>query len=248
MRARGVLRAASVAVLFAVLAGQARGGVAVGVQVFTLKFKHAEEATLLVRPLLSDAGSILLQPKLNALTVTDTPAVLNRIGKALARFDVPPRGFSIAVKIVRAQADAPAGDAAHKIGDVGDKLREVFPFKGYSLVDAAVLAGSEGDGVSHLLGGRYRVEFHIDPVGQGSSVLRLSRFSLSRERPRPGGGRASTLLFRTTLNLALNQTLVLAASKDEASKQALIVILLAQEASPPAGKGAAGLLPAENRR
>ncbi len=55
-------------------------------------------------------------------------------------------------------------------------------------------------------------------------------------------------LFRTSVPVTLSQTLVLGASKDEASKSALILILLAEEAPrADAPKGAPGAKAAEKR-
>jgi hypothetical protein len=231
--------------LIAISAASARAAEPVGVKVFLLRYKRVEEATLLVRPLLSDSGSILLQPKINALTITDRTAALNTIAQALAQFDVPPRGFSIAVKIVRARADVAAGDLSKEIGGIGNKLREVFRFNDYSLIDSAVMGGAEGESVSYLLGGEYRLTFRIEAAGQGST-LRLTAFALARERAGANGRRFDVPLFRTTLNIGLNQTLVIGASKEEASKKALLLILLAQEnPRPTPEKGVAGINSAE---
>ena len=248
MRRATFLRAAIGAGLIAISAAAAAAETA-GVKVFVLRYKRVEEATLLVRPLLTDSGSIVLQARINALTITDRPAALAAITQALSQFDVPPRGFSIAVKMVRARADASAGDLSKEIGGIGNKLREVFRFNDYALIDSAVLAGSEGDAVSYLLGTEYRLSFRIEPAGQGAAI-RLAAFSLARERPVPGpGGRhIVSPLFRTTLNVSLNQTLVIGASKEEASKKALLLILLVQEnPRPGADKGAAGIAAAEKR-
>lgn len=215
------------------------------VRVFMLRYKRAEEAILLVRPILSDSGTILIQSKLNALTVTDDPARLATIAQALAQFDAPPRGFSVAVKLVRAHADAPVGNLSGEIGGIGNRLREVFRFNDYSLVDSAILQGTEGETVSYLLGGQYRVGFQIDPAGQ-ATTLRLSQFALSRERVVERGRRVETPLFRTTVNVGLNQTMVIAASQEEASKKALILILFVQETPRAnAGKGISGIKAAE---
>lgn len=247
MRFMAFLRAAAaVGCLAAALPPVAVAADGLPVRVFVLRYKRAEEAILLVRPILSDSGTILIQSKLNALTVTDDPIKLATIAQALAQFDAPPRGFSIAVKMVRARADAPAGDLSREIGGIGNKLREVFHFNDYSLVDSAVLQGTEGETVSYLLGGQYRVGFQIDPAGQASS-LRLSQFALSRERVGERGRRVETPLFRTTVNVGLNQTMVIAASKEEASKKALILILFVQETPHAAAKGLSGVKAAEVR-
>jgi hypothetical protein len=250
MNPRAFFRAAAVAGLIIVVgnyATHAHAAEPIGVKVFVLKYKRVEEATLLVRPLLTDSGSILLQSKINALTITDRPSALNLISLALAQIDVPPKGYTIAVKMVRARADAPAGDLSREIGGIGNKLREVFRFNDYALIDSAVLGGTEGESVSYLLGGEYRLGFRIDSAGQ-APLVRFSRFSLSRERADARGRKVQTPLFRTTLNVGLNQTMVVGASKEEASNKALILILLVQEAPRPnAEKGASGINSAEAR-
>ena len=243
MRLRAFFRAAAVAGLLIVLgnfAVLARAAEPVGVKVFVLKYKRIEEATLLVRPLLSDSGSIVLTSKINALTITDRPSALNLISQALAQFDVPPRGYSIAVKLIRARADAPAGDLSREIGGIGNKLREVFRFNDYSLIDSAVLGASEGETVSSLLGGEYR-------LGSGSNrrVRRRSSGSpASRSRasaPFRAGARFDIPVYRTTITAGLNQTMVVGASRERASNKALILILLVQEAPRPnAEKGTFG--------
>jgi hypothetical protein len=248
MRFTAFLRAAvAVGCLAGVLASAALAAEALPVRVFVLRYKRAEEAILLIRPILSDSGSILIQSKLNALTVTDDPAKLSTIAQALAQFDAPPRGFSIAVKLVKAHADAPVGNLSGEIGGIGNRLREVFKFNDYSLVDSAILQGTEGETVSYLLGGHYRVAFQIDPAGQ-ATTLRLSQFALSRERIVEGVKRVETPLFRTTVNVGLNQTMVIAASQEEAAKKALILILFVQETPrASAGKGISGIKAAEVR-
>jgi hypothetical protein len=226
---RFLVRAAAFAVLSSIFLAAAGSAEPMGVRVFVLKHKRVEEATLLVRPLLSDSGSILLQSKINALTITDRESALNAVARALAQFDLPPRSFAVAVKIIRASADLPVGDLSREIGGIGNKLREVFRFKDYALIDSTVLHGSEGDGVSYLLGGEYRLGFRIEPAAEGP-MLRFSQFSLYREKADEMGRKRISPLFRTTLNVALNQTMVIGASKEESSKKALILVLLVQEA------------------
>jgi Bacterial type II/III secretion system short domain len=249
MRLRAFFRAAAVAGLFIVFgnfAALARAAEPVGVKVFVLKYKRIEEATLIVRPLLSDSGSIVLTSRINALTITDRPSALNLISQALAQFDVPPRGYSIAVKLIRARADAPTGDLSREIGGIGNKLREVFRFNDYSLIDSTVLGGSEGETVSSLLGNEYRLGFQIEPAGQ-APLVRLARFTLSRERAMiPGGRKFAIPVYRTTITAGLNQTMVVGASRERASNKALILILLVQEAPRPnSEKGLSGVNSAE---
>lgn len=218
------------------------------VRVYVLKYKRVEEAALLVRPLLSEAASITLTQKLNAMTVTDRPEKLDQIAKVLASFDVPPRGYTFAIKLVRARADVPAGSIAQEIGGLGAKLKALFQFNDYALIDSAVVRGVEGGTVKYQFGSEYTISFGIRAAGGGGELL-LSPFALSKVWNKPGEASFLRPLYRTSIPITLNQTLVLGASREEASKSALILILLAEEAPrADAEKGTAGARAAEKRR
>jgi hypothetical protein len=221
------------------------------VRVFVLKHKRVEEAALLVRPLLSEASSVMLSSKLNAMTVTDRPEKLDQIGKILASFDLPPRGYNFAVKLIRARADVPAGSIAREIGGLGAKLKSLFQFNDYALIDSAVLRGVEGGVLRYELGTEYTLTFVVRPSGgSGGKELLLSPFALSKLWKQPGqtGPGLMRQLYQTSVPITLNQTLVIGASREEGSKSALILVLLAEEEPrPDAEKGAPGTKAVEKR-
>jgi len=207
------------------------------VRVYVLKHKRVEEAMLLIRPHLSESASITLTQKLNAMTVTDRPEKLDQVAKVLASFDVPPRGFTFAIKLVRARADVPAGSISKEIGGLGTKLKSLFQFNDYSLIDSAVLRGVEGGRVEARFGTEYQLAFTIRAPGAGNELV-LSPFVLSKLWNPPGQAAFIKPLYRAAMPVTVSQTLVVGASKDEASKSALILILLAEEvprADAPAG-------------
>lgn len=206
------------------------------VRVFVLKWKRVEEAALLIRPHLSETASVTLAQKPNAMTVIDREQNLRTVAKIIAEFDAPPRGFTFAVKLVRARADVEAGSLSQEIGGIGAKLKSMFQFNDYALIDSAVIQGTEGKPVSYRLGQEYVLTFSIGPVGTGDELF-LSPIALSRLRKTDQGRVVPVPLYRASLPVALNQTLVLGASRDEASKNALILILLVQEAARPGSPG-----------
>jgi hypothetical protein len=212
------------------------------VKVFMLKYKRVEEAALLIRPHLSPSASVTLTQSLNAMTVTDREENLKTIAKVLASFDLPPRGFSIAVKLIRARADVPAGSMSREIGGLGAKLKSLFQFNDYVLIDSAVIRGVEGEDVAYRLGDDYQLSFTIGRSSFGE-VLLLSPFALSRMHRNELGKVVPVQLYRAPMSIELNQTLVVGASRDEASKSALILVLLMQEVPPPGSpdKGPAGI-------
>ena len=202
------------------------------VRVFVLKYRRVEEAALLIRPHLSGSASVTLTQRLNAMTVTDRDENLNTIARVIAEFDAPPRGFTFAVKLIRARADVPAGSMAREIGGLGAKLKSMFQFNDYTLIDSATLSGVEGRSLSYRLGEEYILTFLIGPAGPGGELL-LSPFALSRVKKDEQGRLATIPLYRAAIPITLNQTLVVGASREEGSKNALILVLLAQEMARP---------------
>ncbi|MDQ2971145.1 MAG: hypothetical protein M3R62_04675 [Acidobacteriota bacterium] len=223
-------------VAFAVVALPLSAAEDASVRVFVLKYKRVEEAALLIRPHLSDSASITLTQRLNAMTVTDREANLKTVARVLADFDAPPRGFDFAVKLIRARADVPEGSFDKEIGGLGAKLKSMFQFNDYTLIDSAMIRGTEGRPISYRLGDEYMLTFSIGPVGAGDELL-LSPIALSRLKKTDQGRVVTVPLYRASVPVALNQTLVLGASRDEASKNALILILLVQEAARPGSPG-----------
>jgi hypothetical protein len=199
------------------------------VRVYVLKHKRVEEAALLIRPHLSDSASITLTQRLNAMTVTDRVEKLDQIGKVLEAFDTPPRGFTFAVKLVRARADVPEGSIAREIGGLGAKLKSMFQFNDYALIDSVVLRAVEGGRVDSQFGEEYLLSFTVRNAGSGNELL-LSPFSLSKiYKSRERNSAVLRPLYRSSMPVTLSQTLVVGASKEEKSKSALILILHAQE-------------------
>ena len=198
------------------------------VRVYILKHKRVEEAALLIRPHLSDSASITLIQKMNAMTVTDRAEKLDQVARVLAAFDVPPRGFTFAVKLVRARADVPEGSIAREIGGLGAKLKSMFQFNDYALIDSVVVRVAEGARVDTQFGDQYLLSFTVRN-GAGSELL-LSPFVLSKIY-RTGDRRAVNRrpLYRSSMPVTLSQTLVIGASRQENSNSALILILHAQE-------------------
>jgi hypothetical protein len=239
---KGILFAALVAISFDAFALPAAESPArnvppdVAVRVFLLKYRRVEEAALLIRPHLSESASVTLTQRLNAMTVTDREENLKTIARVLAQFDVPPRGFTFAVKLVRARADVPAGTMAQEIGGLGAKLKSLFQFNDYTLIDSAVIQGVEGHAVSYTLGDEYVLSFSIGPAGSGAELL-LSPFGLSRLKKDAQGRPFTQLLYRAPIPVTLNQTTVVGASREEGSKTALILIVLAQETARPGAPG-----------
>jgi len=210
------------------------------VRVFTLQHRKAEEAFLLLRPLLTPRGSVVLQPAQNTLTVRDTEQVVRRAARAVEAFDVPPRGFSVSVALLRATTEpgprAAPTPVAEQIRGVGARLRKLFNFTEYTPLDEVVLQGLEGDPVSWSLGGSYRIDFLLE-AGGGGEVVRLRNLVLSRVRRDEKGRETVRDVARTSINLRPREPFVLGVGREEGGAAAIFLVLSAAPVGPGPGIG-----------
>ncbi len=241
-----MLMPALIAFLMA-LAGSARPPVAAVpeevVRVFMLKHRSPEEALVVVRPLLTQGASVVVQAKGNTLTVRDSAAAVERAAKTLAQWDLPPRRIDLTVTLLRASTGARSRrpgdpDGADQIPGVGERLRKLFRFTDYARLDAVVVQGVEGQTVAYVLGGDYRLEFQIDPASDPQQVrLKGLLFERVRRAPGPGVAEVRSDILRTTINVAIGQPYILAVGKDEAAAGALILVFNGKVAVPGPGIG-----------
>lgn len=210
------------------------------VRVFTLRHRKAEEAFLVVRPLLTSRGSLVLQPALNALTVRDAERAVELAARAVESFDVPPRAFAVSVALLRAttspsQRGAPT-PIAEQLRGVGARLRKLFAFTDYAPLDEVVLQGLEGEPVSWNLGGSYRINFLLE-AGNGDEVVRLRNLVLARVRRDEKGRETVRDVARTSINLKMREPFVLGVGREEGGSAALFLVLSAAPAGPGPGIG-----------
>jgi hypothetical protein len=197
------------------------------VRVFTMRFRRAEDALVLVRPLLTDAGSIILESKSNTLTIRDTAAAVERAAQAVAFYDVPPRSVEIAVTLLKASSDPKVktgpGGVSEEIRGIGERLKKLYNFTDYARLDSIVVQGTEGEKVASVIGVDYHMEFFLDPSGD-DRVMRLKSFALDRLRRDAAGHETRREILRTTLNMTVGQPLILGVGRDEAAAAALFLV------------------------
>ncbi len=203
------------------------------VRVFQLHFRPAREAALLVEPLLSTEGSVLLQPKLNAITVRDSAAVLERVAAAVAAWDVAPPSYTIRLRVLLASTTPPTpGPAAPLISGVGSELQQLFRFTSYSELDTLVVTAADGSTVEAAVADRYHVRFTVRALPQDAERLQLAQLEFTRRVAADGGAERLQPLLRTALTLRAGQTFVLGAARSEEANRALVLVLLAEREVP----------------
>ncbi len=197
------------------------GEKALTVRTFQFKYKDAEKATAVVKPMLSPEGSISIQAGSNALVVTDRPENLKDIVAALVKFDAAPQLFHLDVRIVAASRDG-SGAVPAELKDIAGKLA-LLRFNTVESLGAADMTGREGDPGTVSLQSGYRAEFRIGDYDPASDTLRVNDFKVSKM-----AGDQLTQVLKMSMNLKLNQTVILGATKVANSQRALMIVVTAK--------------------
>ena len=195
---------------------------ALTVRTFTFKYKDADKAAGVIKPLLSAEGTMSIQPGTKSLVVTDRAENFKALAKAIADFDVPPQSFRLSVRLV---------SAARVAGDVSkpaDELRDVAPklamlrYNSLESAGQAEFEGKEGDpGILEMASG-FRADFKFGEYDLASDSIKVSDFHLSRLQKDQ-----LTSLLKTSLNLRLGQTYIVGATRAPESQRALMIVLVA---------------------
>jgi hypothetical protein len=218
---------AVVLMLAGAVAATAQQEPALLVHAYTLRHQPAAAALGLVHPLLSQRGSVQLQPGGNTLVVRDESAVVERVAALLREFDHPAQKLAIRIQVVRA---GDGGEGATLEAELAERLRELLRYDSYRVMAAADLEAREGEGVSYELGEEYRITFQLGTLMSGER-LKLHDFEVTRR----AGDEEQRRLLHTQVNLRLGRPMILGLAKDESSRRALLLVLtctLAGDRSP----------------
>lgn len=203
----------------------ADAGNALTAKTFQFKFKDAERAAALIKPLMSGSGSVSIQPSTNTLTVTDSAENLKSIAAALAKFDAPAQAFKLQIRLVSAARVPNAPKVPEELKDVAAKLSGVIGFNSFEQLGSINVETHEGDPVVvDQLAPEYRADLRVGEYDAASDSLRVADFRLQRG---PKNGELTQVL-KTTLNLRLGQTFIMGASKLPQSNRALMLVIVAK--------------------
>ncbi len=198
------------------------------VRVFRVEHAKVAEISAAIQPMLSDDGSVMVQPAKGRLTVRDRAGVMAAITEAIERLDQKPSPFRIHVELLEGST-VPISVAGGQ--EVGQRLKQMFPFKFYRELGSADLGGVTGDEISVELNEGFRIsvvvlDHRLEPTAFGipTQSLRLDLHPLVLERV---GSRGTKEVLRTRVVLSRNQEVVIGAGETEDSKQGLVLIVKA---------------------
>lgn len=196
---------------------------------YRLKFKEIDRAASLIKSVVSAEGSISLQPASRTIVITDRSENLRRIVQMLDRFDVAPQAFTLELKLATA---ARGGEAKvpEEFKSIASKLA-MLGFTQLEKVGESVATGKEGDASTGAPGSAYRIDFQFGSFDPASETIRVNELRVQRVgKPDANGIAEVTQLFKTSLNVRLNQETVLGVARDASSNRTLMLVVTARRA------------------
>jgi len=228
---RRILASFLIAIFLAsTLAAQAqapgKGASELRLHAYALKYRKAGDAIALVSPLLSQQGTIELQPGSNTLVIRDTMASLSRIIPVLLNYDHParpPRPLTVELYIVRASRSpvSPPMPRSDLPDQLTRRLRALLAYDIYEVQAQAQLISQERQEVTYTIGEDYQVSFRLGTLVAEDQRVKLGDFQILRR----GSHASNVSLIHTNLNLRLDQTTSLGLARSESSPEALMVVL-----------------------
>jgi hypothetical protein len=202
-------------------------GVPTEARLFRMQYRSIDEAVGLIRPLLSEDGTILLQPRRRSITVHDRPEHLAQVQDLLAAWDVPPRNVRLTIQLIRARAvEGGAVRLTQELRGIGEALKDVTRWTDYENVGSRSVSVSEGAGATLEID-EYRIQLALDESPGAPGMVRLKRFTLERRETTAGGGERLRPIWDTVMNLKTDQMTVLGATRLEQSQKAILLTVSA---------------------
>ncbi|MGZ7040544.1 MAG: secretin N-terminal domain-containing protein [Thermoanaerobaculia bacterium] len=202
-------------------ADAADAGKALSVRTFQFKFKQADQAAAIIKPLVSAEGSMSIQPSSNSLVVTDRPDNLKAIIAVLQQYDAAARNVHLSVRLVGASRvpNAAVHEPVPELKDIANEL-SMLRFNAYERLGDAELQGKEGEpGLVDLSGG-YRAEFKFGEYDPASDTIKLNDFRLLKLQ-----NDQLVPLYKASLNLKLGRTVIVGATKPQGQRALMIVVV-----------------------
>ncbi len=202
----------------------------------TFQVRHCTvtEAASAVEPLLTENGSLTVQPGKSRITVQDRADVVERAAEVIAELDRSPDRYQIEITLLEgAKGQLPTKQRT----GVDEQILRMFPFESYRTIGSTTFDGVLGEPADAELGEGLRVEFLAQSLGVGDDSpwgiprpgtrVHLQWLTLSKQTASADGTVRSSELFRGSVFLSEKQRLILGAGAAEDSNRGLVMILQA---------------------
>ena len=190
---------------------------ALNVRTFQFKYKEADRAAAIIKPLMSVGGSMSIQPASNSLVVTDRAENMKAIANALADFDTPPHLVKLSLRLVGAGRAETATKVDPSMREIAGKLA-VLRYNAIDNLGDANVEGHEGEPTSIDLQNGYRIDFKFGEYDPSSDSVKLDDFRLSKVQKDQ-----LVQVYQATLNLKVGQTVVFGVTKTQGQRAIFLV-------------------------
>jgi hypothetical protein len=206
--------------------GTATAATELTTRAFVINHKDLDDIVSLIRPVLSEDSSVLIQSKLRTVTVTDRAGTLARVATLIADFDLPPHDVSININLIKASRAGPGPRVNKRRFRLPPSLRRLTQWLDYELLGGMSILATEAEDSSLILGDVYRIRFSTDLVDDRAGKIRLKSFVLERRGREPGDDEYVPL-FDTVVNLRSGTPYVFGATRGENAQNALFLTVTA---------------------
>ena len=197
-----------------------------GSKTFKIRFKEIDEVSVLIKPLLSDNGTITMQPHLKTITVNDAAVNIKKIEDLISDYDIPSPSVRMYFKLIEAE-EKKGTEELKNAPEYILKMRNIFKYTNYNVLDEALLETAEGQTSNVIMGKDYRISFKITYVNARNGIIQLRNF-IVQKRDKAEKEMPFKNLLTTSLNLKDTETVIIGATKWENSPRALFIALTAQ--------------------
>ena len=206
-------------------------------RVFRLQHASVSEASAAIQPMLSEAGSLTLQPKLSRIVVQDQPEIIDRVTELIEKLDHVPGAYRIQIDLLKGGKAIPYGTVDEV--PVEERLRKMFKVEAFQRIGSSTIEGVLGSPTRAELGISFQVSFlaqipeyrESSPWGapEPGNRLQLRQLILERTAVAADGTLMTDELLRTNVLLSPKQTVYIGAGNSEDTEDVLVLIVHAQE-------------------
>ena len=206
-------------------------------RVFRLEHASVSDASAAIQPMLSDAGSMTLQPKLSRIVVQDQPEIIDRVSELIEKIDHIPGAYSIQIDLLKGGKATPYGTVDEVA--VEERLRKMFKVEAFHRIGRSTIEGVLGSPTRAKLGTTFQVSLlaqlpeypESTPWGapDPGNRLQLRQLVLERTTVAADGALTTAELLRTNVLLSPKQTVYIGAGNSEDPEDVLVLIVHAEE-------------------
>lgn len=206
-------------------------------QSYVVHHRPLADAVDLVSTVLTEDGSVSIQPRLKRLVVQDRPDVQRQVADLLEQFDLPPRNVEVTVSLFMGsdRREEQAGRRAlppevyRDLQGVRETVGDFTRWTAFDPLGSRSVTCVEGSPVTANLSDDYRVVFRIASVQEGrQEKITFESFELLRVVRTADGSERTESLYHTGIVLPTGRELLVGAASGPESSRALFLKLMAK--------------------